>query len=280
MTVCSWLSLFDGPISVSGRRPSPTTSDRVARHELIDERAIDLLVHHDTACRGAALSGRPEPAPETAVDGELEVGVIHDHDDVLAAHLEMDLLEAGSRRLIHDPADMRRPRERHDAHSWIGRERRADFVAVAGDHVDDTAGMPASSRTFTKFTADSGVCDAGLKTTVLPQTSAGMIFHDGIAIGKFHGVMTETRRAAAAPTSRTCCAVPTAPSARTCGVLHPPCRRSCRWPPARRRGVSLRTLPISRVISRAKSSLRSTISWATRKRTSARFGAGTRRHRS
>ena len=31
---------------------------------------------------------------------------------------------------------------------------------------------------------------AGLKTTVLPATSAGAIFHDGIAIGKFHGVIT------------------------------------------------------------------------------------------
>ena len=33
---------------------------------------------------------------------------------------------------------------------------------------------------------------AGLKTTVLPQTSAGAIFQDGIAIGKFHGVITPT----------------------------------------------------------------------------------------
>ena len=52
-------------------------------------------------------------------------------------------------------------------------------------------GRPASIRTFTKFSAESGVLDDGLKTTVLPQTSAGMIFHDGIAIGKFHGVMIE-----------------------------------------------------------------------------------------
>ena len=51
-------------------------------------------------------------------------------------------------------------------------------------------GMPASSRILTKFSAESGVNVAGLKTTVLPQTSAGMIFHDGIAIGKFHGVIT------------------------------------------------------------------------------------------
>src|SRR5918994_1051844 len=52
-------------------------------------------------------------------------------------------------------------------------------------------GTPASSSTLTKFTADSGVSVAGLNTTVLPHTSAGTIFHDGMAIGKFHGVMTE-----------------------------------------------------------------------------------------
>ena len=50
-------------------------------------------------------------------------------------------------------------------------------------------GIPASSRILTKLSAESGVSVAGLKTTVLPQTSAGMIFQDGIAIGKFHGVM-------------------------------------------------------------------------------------------
>ena len=33
---------------------------------------------------------------------------------------------------------------------------------------------------------------AGLKTTVLPQTSAGAIFQEGIAIGKFQGVITPT----------------------------------------------------------------------------------------
>src|SRR5688572_3656408 len=51
------------------------------------------------------------------------------------------------------------------------------------------AGTPASSSTFTKLMAESGVSVAGLKTTVLPQTSAGAIFHEGIAIGKFHGVI-------------------------------------------------------------------------------------------
>src|SRR5262245_53275609 len=50
-------------------------------------------------------------------------------------------------------------------------------------------GSPASSRTRMKFHEDSGVSSAGFKTTVLPQTSAGISFHDGIAIGKFHGVI-------------------------------------------------------------------------------------------
>src|SRR3954471_24572256 len=49
-------------------------------------------------------------------------------------------------------------------------------------------GTPASIRMLTKFSAESGVCDEGLKTTVLPHTRAGTIFHEGIAIGKFHGV--------------------------------------------------------------------------------------------
>ena len=52
-------------------------------------------------------------------------------------------------------------------------------------------GTPASSSTFTKCKADSGVSSDGFNTTVLPHTSAGMIFHDGIAIGKFQGVIIE-----------------------------------------------------------------------------------------
>ena len=33
---------------------------------------------------------------------------------------------------------------------------------------------------------------AGFKTTVFPQMSAGMSFQDGIATGKFHGVIAPT----------------------------------------------------------------------------------------
>ena len=54
------------------------------------------------------------------------------------------------------------------------------------------AGMPALSSACTRRSALSGASDAGLMTTVLPATSAGAIFHAGIAMGKFQGVMSAT----------------------------------------------------------------------------------------
>src|SRR4029078_2701336 len=62
------------------------------RHELVDELLVDLLVHNDAAGRSAALPGGAEAAPQAAVHRQLEGGVVHDHDDVLAAPLESDLL--------------------------------------------------------------------------------------------------------------------------------------------------------------------------------------------
>src|SRR2546428_9850620 len=53
-------------------------------------------------------------------------------------------------------------------------------------------GMPASSNISTMRTAVPGVNVAGLKTTVLPATNAGAIFHVGIATGKFQGVTQAT----------------------------------------------------------------------------------------
>src|ERR1700686_63162 len=53
-------------------------------------------------------------------------------------------------------------------------------------------GIPASAKISTMRTAVAGVSVAGLKTTVLPATSAGAIFHTGIATGKFQGVTQAT----------------------------------------------------------------------------------------
>src|SRR5579859_5855645 len=115
-------------------------------------------------------------------------------------------------------------------------------------------------------------------TTVFPQTSAGIIFHDGIAMGKFHGVINPQTPIGA----RTLIANLFGSSE---GVVWPNRRRpspaikyvmsmaSCTSP-----RVSASTLPISRVMSFEYSSLRWTKISAARYKISARFGAGTSRH--
>ena len=50
-------------------------------------------------------------------------------------------------------------------------------------------GNPASSSARTRLKVESGVSSAGLMTQVLPQTRAGNSFQEGIAMGKFHGVI-------------------------------------------------------------------------------------------
>ena len=54
-------------------------------------------------------------------------------------------------------------------------------------------GSPASINVCTRLRVDSGVSSAGLITQVFPQTSAGNSFHEGMAMGKFHGaIMPQT----------------------------------------------------------------------------------------
>jgi hypothetical protein len=53
-------------------------------------------------------------------------------------------------------------------------------------------GSPASARMRTRAAAFREASVAGFMTTALPQMRAGAIFHDGIASGKFHGVIRAT----------------------------------------------------------------------------------------
>src|SRR6185437_14856153 len=50
-------------------------------------------------------------------------------------------------------------------------------------------GRPASASARTKLNTESGVSCAGLMTQVLPATIAGNSFQEGIAMGKFQGVI-------------------------------------------------------------------------------------------
>ena len=50
-------------------------------------------------------------------------------------------------------------------------------------------GRSAWRQTSANSIAESGVVDAGLRTTVLPAARAGAIFQASISSGKFHGMI-------------------------------------------------------------------------------------------
>ncbi len=94
-------------------------------------------MNDDAAGGRAALTGGAKAAPQASIDGKLEIRVIHDHDDVLAAHLEMRLFEGRRRPLRHRPADLGRAGERHDANLIAHEESLADFRARSRDEIHD-----------------------------------------------------------------------------------------------------------------------------------------------
>jgi len=71
----------------------------------------------------------------------------------------------------------------------VGGDGRTRSFAEARDDVDDTSWDPAFSTRVAAYKADSGVCSAVFKTTVLPVAKTGPIFHDHMRSGKFHGMI-------------------------------------------------------------------------------------------
>ena len=211
------------------------------------------FVDDDAAGRGAALSGRAEAAPQAAVDRQLEVGVVEDDDRVLAAHLEVDLLERRRGGLVHEPAGRRRSGERDDPDGGMGDERRPGAGAIAGHEVDD-AGRQA------------GVGQRLHEVDGRERRLLGRLQHHGVAADQGRedlpgrhgdrevpgGDQAAHARPAGGSTSRTCCAARTVSSGRRGGGPRPPSAGPCRWLPARRRPFRRRPCP-SRGSCRAQS---------------------------
>ena len=77
----------------------------------------------------------------------------------------------------------------------FGCEVIADPIAAASWPVtmlSTPGGKPARSASTPKASAEYGVCDAGLQTTVQPAASAGPTLRASIAEGKFQGVIMPT----------------------------------------------------------------------------------------
>ena len=109
------------------------------RHESIEKRAIHPLVNDDAARRRAALAGRPEATPQAAFDGEVEIRIVHHHDDVLAAHLQVNLLERRRSFFGHRAPDVGRSGERDDPHVVVDEHRAANIATATRHQVDDAS---------------------------------------------------------------------------------------------------------------------------------------------
>ena len=69
---------------------------------------------------------------------------------------------------------------------WLTRARPVSPAPVT--MLTTPGGRSACWQISAKSRAESGVVSAGLSTTVLPQASAGAIFHASMSSGKFHGM--------------------------------------------------------------------------------------------
>ena len=96
-----------GPPGSGRRSAASSTAAREPLHELV----VDRLVDDRRAERGAALARGAEAAEQRALDGEVEVGVRHHDERVLAAQLEAGRLAVAAGELADPRADRRRPGE-------------------------------------------------------------------------------------------------------------------------------------------------------------------------
>ena len=126
------------------------------------------------------------------VGRELEVGVGEDHERRVAAQLEARALAVLGAAPRQQPPGGHRARERELADLRSAREHLADRGGIAADEVQHAGRKPAASKISNSSTAESGVCSAGLSTTVLPAATAGASLRVTIELGKFQGVMQAT----------------------------------------------------------------------------------------
>src|SRR4029077_2930911 len=94
---------------------------RKARNEF----PINTLVHRDAAGGRAPLSRGAKSAPDRAIDGQIEIGVLHHQNNVLAAHLQRATFEIWRAGLRNNASDSRGAGETDDRNVLVLSQRRA-----------------------------------------------------------------------------------------------------------------------------------------------------------
>ena len=71
----------------------------------------------------------------------------------------------------------------------VADKRVADVLAASGHHIQDAVGESGLGEQTRDLSVASGVVEAGLATTVLPEASAGAAFVPSSVSGKLYGVI-------------------------------------------------------------------------------------------
>ena len=135
---------------------------RARSRQAVDELGLHGAVRDHAAGGGAALAGGAERAPEDAFDGQVEIGVVHDDDGVLAAHLERDaLVQLRARRVATAmPVSVEPVNEISGTSGWLI-DRVADFAAAADDEIDDAGRHAGLAQDLDEVERPSAACHAG-----------------------------------------------------------------------------------------------------------------------
>jgi hypothetical protein len=114
------------------------------REQPLSEVVIDHLLDEDASGRRALLSGRQERAGVGGRDGPIEIGVGHDDERVVAAHLELRPLATCGCLVANVPSNRHRTRERHCSHLGSRDERSAVSGPCPITTLSTPGGRPAS----------------------------------------------------------------------------------------------------------------------------------------
>ena len=129
-----------GPTSVSASHPGPRRRVSDRSHEPRAHLVVDRPVDDDAAGRRAALTRGAEGRPDDAVHGEVEVGVVHDDDPVLAAEFEVHVLEVLGGGLQHRDAGLARAGQRDHADIGMADDPVPHLAAEPVHEIDDAVG--------------------------------------------------------------------------------------------------------------------------------------------
>src|SRR5262249_34159749 len=156
--------------------------------EQLEKAVVRPALDEDPRARATVLTRVVEDGGRRRRGRPLQVGVAEDDGRRLAAELDRAALDRPPRPPLHLLTDLGgagEPVKPTCATSGCPISRLPATEPFPGSTLTTPSGIPASSASSPSRSAESGVTSAGLRTTVLPQASAGPSFQLAMLSGKF-----------------------------------------------------------------------------------------------